>query len=97
MISWINAEEVLGKKPPTPYTQIDEILATLDPFKRMYSLVLKWQKSYLLWMDGSFGNLNSEDTEAEVDEISRELFKISKGFQVCSYDPGLLRWRQYVS
>ena len=70
------------KKPLTPYIQVDEILATLDPFKRMYSLVLKWQRSYALWMDGNFANLNSEETESEVDEISRELFKISKGFQV---------------
>ena len=82
MIAWINAEETLMKKPPTSYIQLDEILATLDPFKRMYSLVLKWQRCNALWMDGSFNTLNSEETEAEVDEICRELFKISKGFQV---------------
>ena len=80
---WINAEETLLKKPLTPYIQVDEITLTLDPFKRMYALVARWQKSFVKWMDGNFSSLDSEVTESEVDEMSRELFKISKG--VCTY------------
>lgn len=33
-------------------------------------------------MDGSFLELNAEETEAEVDEFGREMYKLSKSFGV---------------
>ena len=34
------------------------------------------------WMDGSFLDLNSESIETEVDEFWREIYKITKVFQI---------------
>ncbi|ESP01004.1 hypothetical protein LOTGIDRAFT_225521 [Lottia gigantea] len=58
-IAWINKEEALFKYPVTTYPDVDEISTSLDPFNRLFNVVLKWQKAEKKWMDGSFMDLNS--------------------------------------
>ncbi|KAK6177269.1 hypothetical protein SNE40_015399 [Patella caerulea] len=79
-IAWINKEETLFKYPVTTYPDIEEISTSLDPFNRLFNVVLKWQKAEKKWMDGAFLDLNSEAIEGEVDEYWRELYKIQKIF-----------------
>ena len=38
----------------------------LDPFLRLFSTILKWQKAEKKIMDGTFLELNAEKTQAEV-------------------------------
>ncbi|XP_071083415.1 dynein axonemal heavy chain 12-like isoform X1 [Haliotis cracherodii] len=79
-ITWINKEEVLFKYPVTTYPDVDEISSSLDPFQRLFNVVLKWQRAEKRWMDGAFLELNSEAVEGEVDEYWRETYKIQKVF-----------------
>lgn len=73
-------EEIQFKMGKTEYPQLDVIRTAIDPYFRLFSTVRKWQISEKKWMDGSFLELNSEKVEAEVEEYSREIFKIKKQF-----------------
>nr|KAG5708500.1 hypothetical protein BaRGS_026227 [Batillaria attramentaria] len=76
----IAEEEALFKYPISVYPDVEEITSSLDPFLRLFNVVLKWQRAEKKWMDGMFLELNSEAIEAEVDEYTRELYKIQKIF-----------------
>ncbi|XP_029642789.1 dynein heavy chain 12, axonemal-like isoform X2 [Octopus sinensis] len=80
-VTWINKEEVLYKYPLTHYPDIDEITTLLDPFVRLFTVIVKWQKSERKWMDGSFLELNSDDVEKGVEEFTREIYKLHKIFK----------------
>ena len=73
-------EEIQFRMPRSEYPQLELIKIAVDPFYRLFTTVRKWQISEKKWMDGSFLDLNSEKVEAEVEEYSRELFKIRKQF-----------------
>ncbi|KAK7101380.1 hypothetical protein V1264_019769 [Littorina saxatilis] len=79
-IVWINKEEALFKYPVSVYPDVDDIASQLDPFMRLFNVVLKWQRAEKKWMDGMFLELNSEAIEGEVDEYTRDLYKIQKQF-----------------
>lgn len=49
-----------------------------DAFNFRFSF--RWQKTDKRLMDGGFLELNAEETEAEVEEFSREMYKLSKVF-----------------
>ena len=38
-------EEALYKYPITTYPDVDDITSALDPFLRLFNVVLKWQKA----------------------------------------------------
>uniref|UniRef100_A0A0L8HIS0 Uncharacterized protein n=1 Tax=Octopus bimaculoides TaxID=37653 RepID=A0A0L8HIS0_OCTBM len=80
-VAWINKEEVLYKYPLTHYPDIEEITTLLDPFVRLFAVIVKWQKSERKWMDGSFLELNSDDVEKSVEEFTREIYKLHKIFK----------------
>ena len=44
-IQWVNKEEVLYKYPISTFPEVDEISNTIDPFQRLFHVVLKWQKA----------------------------------------------------
>ncbi|XP_021341821.1 dynein heavy chain 12, axonemal-like isoform X1 [Mizuhopecten yessoensis] len=79
-ITWINKEELLFKYPISTYPDVDDITAAVDPFQRLFNVVLRWQKAEKKWMDGSFLDLDAEIVDAEVDDYNRELYKIQKVF-----------------
>lgn len=65
----INKEEELFKWEPTTYPQIDTIMASMEPYQRLFSAVFRWQKAEKKFMDGSFLELNAEETQAEVSKV----------------------------
>eukprot|EP00105_Crassostrea_gigas_P043640 XP_019927788.1 PREDICTED: dynein heavy chain 12, axonemal isoform X3 [Crassostrea gigas] len=80
-ISFINKEEHLFKYPISTYSaDVDEITNQVEPFYRLFNIVLKWQKAEKKWMDGAFMDLDAEQVEAEVDEYTRDIYKVQKVF-----------------
>lgn len=79
-IEWIRNEETEFKMNKSDFPLLDTIKNALDPFSRLFTTVLKWQRAEKKWTDGSFTDLNSELVEGECDEYSREIYKIQKQF-----------------
>ncbi|XP_033102995.1 dynein heavy chain 12, axonemal-like isoform X1 [Anneissia japonica] len=79
-INWVNKEEALFKWDLTTYPEIEEITTAIEPFKKLFSLVVKWQRADKKWMDGAFLELESESIQEEVDEFARDIYKITKVF-----------------
>ncbi|XP_074537088.1 dynein axonemal heavy chain 12 [Halichoeres trimaculatus] len=80
-IAQINKEEEFFEKEPTSYPQVEVIKDSIEPYHKLFGLVLKWQRTENRWMDGSFQDLDGESMEGKVDEFFRELFKMLKFFQ----------------
>ncbi|NXG19392.1 DYH7 protein, partial [Grallaria varia] len=80
-VALINKEEVLLKWKPSEFSVLNNIKAEIEPYQKLFNLILKWQRTEKRWMDGTFLELNGESMEAELDEFSRELYKLSKLFQ----------------
>ena len=66
-ISEINREETLFQWSQSTYPQLDSIGGQLEPFQRLFTTILKWQKAEKRIMDGTFLELNAEKTQAEVE------------------------------
>ena len=47
----------------------------MEPYAKLFNLILKWQKAEKKWMDGEFLKLESEAITSEADEFWREIFK----------------------
>ena len=73
-------EEELFKWTPTTYPELESLHSSLEPYQRLFTTILRWQKTEKRLMDGSLLELNAEDTEAEVEEFWREMYKLSKLF-----------------
>lgn len=43
--NFIFQEEALFKYPITTYPDVEEITSSLDPFMRLFNVVLKWQRA----------------------------------------------------
>ncbi|XP_062316503.1 dynein axonemal heavy chain 12 [Osmerus eperlanus] len=80
-IVFINKEENLYKWDQTFYPAVEVIKESIEPYQKLFGLVLKWQRTEKRWIDGSFLDLNGESMEVEVDEFFREIFKMLKFFQ----------------
>ncbi|XP_052396332.1 dynein axonemal heavy chain 12 [Carassius gibelio] len=80
-IVFINKEEALYKWDQTTYPEVEVIKESIEPYQKLFSLVLKWQRTRKRWMDGSFLDLNGESIELEVEEYIREIYKMQKFFQ----------------
>ncbi|XP_072306337.1 dynein axonemal heavy chain 12 [Eucyclogobius newberryi] len=81
VIEYINKEETLYKMDLTSYPEVDSIQESIEPYQKLFGLVLKWQRTQKTWMDGTFQGLNGESMEVEVDEFYRSIFKTLKVFQ----------------
>ncbi|XP_029456789.1 LOW QUALITY PROTEIN: dynein heavy chain 12, axonemal [Rhinatrema bivittatum] len=80
-MEYINKEEALYKWELTTYPEMDALKANIEPYQKIFGLILKWQRTEKRWMDGAFLDLNGESMEAEVDEFFREIYKMLKFFQ----------------
>ncbi|XP_062872057.1 dynein axonemal heavy chain 12 [Trichomycterus rosablanca] len=80
-IVFINKEEALYKWDLTVYPEVDVMKQNIEPYQKLFGIVLKWQRTEKRWMDGSFLDLNAETMELEVDEFFQEIYKIQKVFQ----------------
>ena len=82
-ICWVNEEEALFKFPQTAYQDVGDIntiksgegkmKAEIEPYARLFTTVLKWQKAEKKWMDGAFLDLNSLQIKEDIDEFSNEM------------------------
>uniref|UniRef100_A0A4W3H1L8 Dynein axonemal heavy chain 12 n=1 Tax=Callorhinchus milii TaxID=7868 RepID=A0A4W3H1L8_CALMI len=81
VIAYINGEEVLYKWDQSTYPFTDMIKVNIEPYQKLFGVVLKWQRTEKKWMDGTFFDLNGETMETEVDDFFREIFKMLKFFQ----------------
>ncbi|NXK86097.1 DYH7 protein, partial [Formicarius rufipectus] len=77
----INKEEVLLGWKQSDFPVLNNIKAEIEPYHKLFNLILKWQRTEKRWMDGTFLELNGEVMEAELDEFYRELYKVSRLFQ----------------
>lgn len=59
-------EEDLFKWENTTYPEIDTITKAIEPYQKLFSMVVKWQRAEKKWMDGAFQDLSAEAIEAEV-------------------------------
>ena len=50
----------------TTYPETEAIQTAIEPYQRLFSTVVKWQRAEKKWMDGAFLELDSEAVEAEV-------------------------------
>ncbi|XP_021325607.1 dynein axonemal heavy chain 12 isoform X2 [Danio rerio] len=80
-IDFINKEEALYQWEKTSYPEVEVIKESIEPYQKLFTLVLKWQRTRKKWMDGSFLDLNGESIELEVEEYVREMYKMLKFFQ----------------
>ncbi|XP_015730364.1 dynein heavy chain 12, axonemal isoform X3 [Coturnix japonica] len=80
-IAFINKEENLLKWRPSDFPLLGNIKTDIEPYMKVFHLILKWQRSEKRWLDGDFMELNGETMEAELDEFFREIFRMSKLFQ----------------
>uniref|UniRef100_A0AAV2LX57 Dynein heavy chain n=1 Tax=Knipowitschia caucasica TaxID=637954 RepID=A0AAV2LX57_KNICA len=80
-IEYINKEETLYNMELTSYPEVAVIKESIEPYQKLFGLVLKWKRTEHRWMDGSFQSLNGESMEGEVDEFFREVIKMLKFFQ----------------
>ncbi|XP_067302544.1 dynein axonemal heavy chain 12 [Pseudorasbora parva] len=81
LIVFINKEEALYNWDQTLYPEVDVLKETIEPYQKLFNLVLKWQRTRKRWMDGSFLDLDGESIELEVEEYIREIYKMLKFFQ----------------
>ena len=59
---------------------LDQIAGMIEPYQKLFTTILRWQKAEKKIMDGAFLDLNAEETQAEVDDFGRELYKLVKTF-----------------
>nr|XP_014432906.1 dynein heavy chain 12, axonemal isoform X1 [Pelodiscus sinensis] len=80
-VAFINKEEDLFKWELTEYPVLESLKTNIEPYQKLFVLILKWQRTEKRWMDGAFLDLNGESMETEVDEFFREVYKMLKLFQ----------------
>ncbi|KAK2851543.1 hypothetical protein Q5P01_007819 [Channa striata] len=80
-IAIINKGEAFYNWDLTSYPEVEVIKETIDPYQKLFGLVLKWQRTEDRWMNGSFLDLDGESMEVKVDEFLKEIFKMLKFFQ----------------
>ena len=55
--------------------------SNIDPYARLFTTVLKWQKAEKKWTDGSFLELNAEQIESDINAFSKEMVELQKLFK----------------
>ncbi|CAL4096187.1 unnamed protein product, partial [Meganyctiphanes norvegica] len=81
-VTWVNQEEALFKFPLSSFPDLEELKACLVPYEELFTLVMKWRKYEKHWMDGDFTSLDPDFIDVETEELSRELFRLRKGFKM---------------
>uniref|UniRef100_A0A3Q2YVI0 Dynein heavy chain linker domain-containing protein n=1 Tax=Hippocampus comes TaxID=109280 RepID=A0A3Q2YVI0_HIPCM len=77
----IHKDETFHEWDQSFYPEVEIIRQNIEPYQKLFSFILRWQRSESSWMDGSFLELDGEGMEVKVDEFYREIFKTLKYFQ----------------
>ena len=62
----INRDQNLLRWDVTPFPKMAEIMATKDPYEKLWTTAWQFHTSHEQWMNGSFINLNAETISDEV-------------------------------
>ncbi|KAI9331944.1 dynein heavy chain and region D6 of dynein motor-domain-containing protein [Obelidium mucronatum] len=79
-MSQINAEEELLDWDKTAFEKYQQIIDTLDPYKKLWETALTYQTENGKWMNGPFSELSGEAVEESVGTMWRTMFKLVKVF-----------------
>ncbi|KAM9777518.1 dynein axonemal heavy chain 12-like [Neosynchiropus ocellatus] len=79
--AFINQEEDFYQLEPSQYPDVHTIKEAIEPYQKLFGLILTWQRTQHRWMDGPFQHLDGENMAGKVDEFYRETFKMMKVFQ----------------
>ena len=79
-IAWVNKEETMYKVPLSAFPEVEQIKTEVDPFLKLFQTVQKFQRADKRWLYGNFRELNAEAIEGELDEYSRDVYKVQKYF-----------------
>uniref|UniRef100_A0A8C3DV64 Dynein axonemal heavy chain 12 n=1 Tax=Corvus moneduloides TaxID=1196302 RepID=A0A8C3DV64_CORMO len=80
-VAALNKEETLLGWKPSEFSLLNNLKAEIEPYQKLFNLILKWQRTEKRWMDGTFLELDGESMEAEMDEFYREMYKLLRLFQ----------------
>jgi len=80
-IEWINSEETLLKFGRSTYPLLEELKSIIEPFAELVFLSNKWKRTYAVWMDGTFEDLNGTDMEAQTDNFYKDIVRIQKQYR----------------
>ncbi|OXB54864.1 hypothetical protein ASZ78_010638, partial [Callipepla squamata] len=80
-VAFIHKEETLLKWKLTDFPLLNNLKIEIEPYQKLFHLILRWQQTEKRWMDGAFLELNGEIMEAELGEFSQEMYKMSELFQ----------------
>ncbi|XP_017770457.1 PREDICTED: dynein heavy chain 3, axonemal-like [Nicrophorus vespilloides] len=74
----INAEEQLLDYDPSPFTNLYQMLATVDPYDKLWHTILAFHQQYDIWYYGSFKELDADEITEETENMWRTLYKLAK-------------------
>lgn len=83
-------EETMYKVPLSTFPEVEQIKTEVEPFLKLFQTVLKFQKADKKWLYGNFRELNAEAIEAELDEYTRDVYKVQKYFNNKGAPPPVL-------
>lgn len=66
LVATVNKEEELFGAEISTFSDIEQIQLRVEPYQKLFTITLKWQRSEKKWMDGGFLDLEAEQVEAEV-------------------------------
>ncbi|XP_071052042.1 dynein axonemal heavy chain 3 isoform X2 [Onthophagus taurus] len=76
----INEEEQLLDFDPSPFMNLQEMIATIEPFDRLWHTVASFHDNYDIWFYGPFKELDADQIKDDVENMWRTLYKLSKTF-----------------
>lgn len=76
----INEEEQLLDFDPSMFTNLQKMLATVEPYDKLWHTVLDFHVQYDIWYYGPFLDLDAEVISDYVENTWKTLYKLSKTF-----------------
>ncbi|KAB0793663.1 hypothetical protein PPYR_13283 [Photinus pyralis] len=89
----INFEEQLLDLEASPFMTVPEMLATIEPYEKLWHTVHHFHVEYEKWFYGPFADLDADAIVEEVEAMWRTLYKLSKTLQD---NPGAKRIAEMV-
>jgi dynein heavy chain len=85
----INYQEGLFGWPKTKFNHVGQMVNSLDPFLKLWTIVSNFSTSYTKWMGGPFSGLDPEKIETDVGDMYRNIYKLTKLFSGAGSGPEL--------
>uniref|UniRef100_A0A8C5QX10 Dynein axonemal heavy chain 7 n=1 Tax=Leptobrachium leishanense TaxID=445787 RepID=A0A8C5QX10_9ANUR len=79
-VDQLNAEEEAFGWPASQYPQRKKIQDSLNPYLRLYEIIVEFNTKYKDWMEGPFTTVNPDLVEQDVGNYWRALYKLERTF-----------------